>query len=291
MRILHFSDIHLDVPIRDIPLLEWLGKRVIGGLNLLLYRRRKFENVWQRFEKLSEFRLGENVDLVLCTGDYTLLGTEPEYKAVRSAVAPMYSSPLGFVSVPGNHDLYMPNTIRHKRFERYFGDSMTTDRPDLRVDGSWPAVRLFGPDVAVVSVNSSRPNPLPWRSSGKIPEPQLDGLRKVLADPDIASRFVFIMTHYAPRLANGQPDSWGHGLVNADEFLEVCSPVKRGAILCGHVHKCFRVRVPGLGPEIFCGGSATINEGGGFWVFDMNGTSMTPKRGERRGERYSLMEA
>jgi 3',5'-cyclic AMP phosphodiesterase CpdA len=290
MRILHFSDIHLDIRLQSIPRREWLGKRIIAGLNQYFFRRKVFHGVAGKVAQLCVFRREQGVDLVVSTGDFTLLGTEAEYRAVREALAPMYEAPRGFIAVPGNHDLYLRDTVRERRFERYFGDAMRTDRDDLQVDGSWPAVRLFGDDLAIVSVNSARPNATPWRSSGRIPRRQLEGLEAVLADPDIASRFVFIMTHYAPVLADGEPDRWSHGLVNAAELLRICAPIKRGAILCGHVHRCFRVRVPGVGPEIFCAGSATINERAGCWLFDVDGEQFSARRGRWIGERFVVTD-
>lgn len=291
MRVLLFSDVHLDIPLRRIPRREWLGKRAIGGANLALFRRNNFADVAEKVQELVRFQQEQAVDLVLSAGDFTLLGTEPEYAAARNALAPMYAAPLGFVSVPGNHDLYMPDTVRKRRFERFFGDSMTTDRPDLTVDGEWPFVRFFEPNVAVVGVNSSRPNPQPWRSSGRIPEEQLVGLRAILQVPDVVSRFVFVLTHYTPRLANGKADRINHRLANAEDFLRVCSPVERGAILCGHVHHCFRVKVPKVGPEIFCAGSATVNDRAGIWVFDTSGRDVTATRGHWDGSRYVLAGA
>ena len=53
----------------------------------------------------------------------------------------------------------------------------------MQVDGVWPLVRLIGDSVAVVCVNSARPNPQPWRSSGRIPDTQIKALRDVLRDP------------------------------------------------------------------------------------------------------------
>ena len=290
MRILHFSDIHLDVPLTTIPLREWIGKRVIGGANLVLNRRRHFQNVPHKLECLDRFRREHHIDLVLNTGDFTVLGTEPEYAVARQAMAPLYQAPLGFVAIPGNHDLYMPNTVRLGRFERHFGDAMSSDRPDLAVDGPWPFVRFFGAGVAVVAVNSARPNPEPWRSNGRIPHAQIEGLSRALADPDVASRFVFIMTHYAPCLRDGEPDRPSHGMENADAFLEACAPVERGggAILCGHVHHCFRVKLPQVGPEIYCAGSATMNHREGFWVFDIDGRTVTARKGNWDGEHYVL---
>jgi len=289
--ILHFSDIHLVVSLTTIPLREWIGKRVIGGANLVLNRRRHFQNVAHKLECLDRFRQEHDIDLVLNTGDFTVLGTEPEYAVARQAMTPMHQAPLGFIAIPGNHDLYMPNTVRLQRFERYFGDTMSTDRPDLAVNGPWPFVRFFGTDVAVVGVNSARPNPEPWRSNGRIPDSQIEGLSRALADPDVAARFVFIMTHYAPRLRDGAPDRPSHGRGNADAFLEACAPVERGAILCGHVHHCFRLEVPEVGPEIYCAGSATMNGREGIWVFDVDGRSVTARKGAWDGERYVLTAA
>jgi 3',5'-cyclic AMP phosphodiesterase CpdA len=270
MRVLHFSDIHILGPWRSVPIRDWIGKRLAGGVNLLLGRRRHFADAPRKVAALDRFRQELGVDLVISTGDYTALGTNRELAAAREVVQPLMAAPLGFVNVPGNHDLYVLSVIREGRFLRHFGDTLETDLPEYRVDDQpWPLVRLVGEDVAVVAVNSARPNPQPWRSSGKIPPAQLEALGSVLSDPRVTDRFVFVITHYAPRLADGRPDRRLHGLVNADEFLEVCSRLPRGAILCGHVHWRYEVRVPDMRPPIFCAGSATKNDVEGLWLFDV----------------------
>ena len=38
MRILHFSDIHLPLRLRSVPIRDWAGKRLVGGANLALGR-------------------------------------------------------------------------------------------------------------------------------------------------------------------------------------------------------------------------------------------------------------
>ncbi len=261
---------------------------MIGGLNLALFRRREFRDAEAKVEALMEFRAREGIELVLCTGDYTALGTRPEYVHAHSLLEPMYEAPAGFLSVPGNHDVYMPEVVKNGRFQRFFGDTLLTDRPDLVTDPPYPLVKLVGPDIAVVSVNSARPNPQPWRSSGKVPPAQLEGLRAALADPAIRERFVFIITHYAPVLADGGPDTHSHGMVNADAFLEACKGAERGAILCGHVHAGFRVRVPGVPAEVFCAGSATAEGKEGIWVFEVDGQEFRPRRGRWDGTTYRL---
>jgi 3',5'-cyclic AMP phosphodiesterase CpdA len=280
MRILHFSDPHLDPDLGAVPVSEWPGKRLIGAANLLLNRRRHFDRVDEKLAALDRFRQEQQVDLVLCTGDYTVLGSEPEMKRAREVIQPLTQAPMGFLTVPGNHDLYMPDTVKDHRFERIFGDLMG--------EGGWPRFHLFGDAVAVIGISSARPNPQPWRSSGRIPEEQLGELARILSVPEMQHRFVFVMTHYAPRLWNGHPDSPAHGMTNAEDFLKICRPIHRGAILCGHVHSRYRVEVPGLQPHIFCAGSVSQNNREGLWLFDVDGDSAYAVPGKWSGERYEL---
>lgn len=274
MRVLHFSDIHLDFALRRVPLRDWLGKRFIGGGNYLLRRREIFRHGREKLEALFDSIRQENVDVVIFSGDFTTLGTDAELRQARQAVEPLVRAPPAFVCLPGNHDLYLKDVLRQGRFERHFGDLLRTDLADERVDRHWPLVRLFGDSLAVVAINSARPNPPPWRSSGLVPKKQLAALARLLEDPRLAERFVFVVTHYAPCLPDGRPDSRHHGLGNAGELLEVIAPLDdRGALLCGHVHHCFRQRLDKNAPRIFCAGSATFEGREGLWLFDLDDQS------------------
>lgn len=287
MRVLHLSDVHVDVPLTAMPASSWLSpKRWLGGANLELRRRSHFRDARKKLCLLDSFRREMDVDLVICTGDYTALGTEPELVAARAAVEPLTSAPLGFVTVPGNHDVYVSDAVG--RFERIFRDLLETDLPERRADGIWPIVRIIDDTVAVVAVSSARPNPQPWRSSGRIPDLQLGALREIL--PELGGRFVFVITHFAPRLEDGSADRFAHGLTNGDALLEACTSV-RGAILHGHVHRCYRVDVPGLSPTLFGAGSATEEGNEGFWLFDVDEGGATATRGGFRDGRYALTGA
>ncbi len=289
MRVLHFSDIHLHEPIGTIPLRDWLGKRLFGGANLLAGRQKSFAQAAGKVAALDTFRRDQQIDLVICTGDYTSLGTRRELRVARQAVEPLMQSPLGYIDVPGNHDIYCFDVIREGRFLESFGDNLATDLPEYGVEGEpWPFVRLVGDDVAVVGVDSVRPNRLPWRSSGLIPPRQLQSLRRVLADERVRQRFVLIITHYAARLADGGPDRPHHGLVNAEEFLAICADVPRGAILCGHVHRRYVVHVDGIAAPIFCAGSTTKDGVEGLWVFDVDAAGTVATPGRWREDRYEL---
>ena len=286
IRVLHLSDVHVDVPLGQLPLGSWLSKRLLGGANLALRRGRHFKQVREKLQALDTFRRASEVDLVICTGDYTVLGTDVELAAARDVIQPLTGAPLGFVTVPGNHDVYVPDALGG--FERFFGDLLSTDMPEHQLESGWPRVRFISDTIAVVAVNSARPNPHPWRSSGRIPDPELDAFARIIRDPRVRERFVFVITHYAPRLADGRPDRFTHGLVNADVLLAHCADLPRGAILHGHVHRCYSVRVPHLAPTLFGAGSTTQDGREGLWLFDIGPAEGIARQGTWGGEGYVL---
>lgn len=288
MRILHYSDVHVDVPLSEVPLRDWLGKRLIGGLNHSLRRRAHFVRSREKLAALARFAKAEGIDLAIGTGDFTILGTHAELSAASSAVAPLAELPLGMVTIPGNHDLYVHDGEREDRFAKYFGKWCTTDRPDLASEDGWPLVRLFGEDVAVVSVGSARPNPEPWQSAGRIPSAQLAALGRALVDPAIAPRFVIVITHYAPRLWNGRPDSALHGLENADDFLRTLGALRSGVVLHGHVHRRYRVDLPGIRAPFLGSGSTTQEGREGLWVIQVDDGRATAVPGRWNGSAYEL---
>jgi 3',5'-cyclic AMP phosphodiesterase CpdA len=288
VRVLHFSDIHIQAPLAELRFRDLFNKRFIGAANLALVRSKHFRRNEQKLAALARFGTEQGVDLVICTGDYTALGTEPELRAARAAVDPLTKARLGFVTVPGNHDIYLEDAVHDRRFERIFADVLHTDAPDLLFDETWPVVRLPADGIAVVAVNSARPNPQPWRSSGEISRGQLRGLDRVLADARLANRFIFVITHYAPRLADGREDRPWHGLTNATDFLRATDRVAHGAILHGHIHKRYHVRIPQHGLPMFGAGSATHEGHEGIWVYEVEADQARAIPGRWDRDRYVL---
>ena len=248
---------------------KWFSKRAIGAINLVRGRAKYFDDAEKKIAALIRFKEENNIDLVIHTGDYTALGLESELKLAKELVSPLMKPPQRYVTVPGNHDIYVHEANSHYRFSEQFCSVLQNDLPEYCRGGHWPLIRLVGDDVAVVALNSSRPNPWPWRSNGYIPQVQLDTLDEILQDSRVKERYVFVITHYAPRLENGNPDRKLHGLINADVFLEKCKAMRRGAILCGHIHKTYQVKVEGLSADIYCAGSATMEGHEGFWVYEV----------------------
>jgi hypothetical protein len=110
----------------------------------------------------------------------------------------------------------------------------------------------------------------------------------VLKRTEVQERFVLIVTHYAPRLHDGRPDHPAHRMVNAENFLAACAATRPGAILCGHLHHPYRVRVPDLGPEILCAGSATMEGRESFWLLDIEESGCRVSLGRWAGREYTV---
>ena len=287
-RVLHVSDLHLEDGFPGVPWKSFANKRLVGLANLQLRRRRLFARASQKVHALADFAKDRSVDLVVCTGDYTALGTEPEIAYARRVIEPLTHAPQGFFTVPGNHDLYLEDTVHAGWFEKHFGEFLRTDLPEYAVDGPWPQVWLSIDGLALIGVNSARPNSKPTYSNGRIPDAQLDALARILDDERIRDRFIIIATHYAPRLANGQPDRPHHGLENADVLLEISRAAQRGVIVHGHVHWRYHVRVAESPLPLCCAGSTTHEGREGLWVFDIekDRTVATPGRWDQ--SRYIL---
>ena len=286
MRILHFSDVHVDFPVGSLPWTTWLSKRALGGLNHAARRRSHFLHAREKLGLLHRFAIEQAVDVALCTGDYTILGTAPEIDSAFEVMRPFTEGPFCFATVPGNHDLYLEDSVRDGRFPRHFGPWMKSVRP-----GAWPFVQLPSDDVAIIGIESARPNPEPWRSSGRIPDAQLEALRSLLREEEIRRRFVIVMTHYAPRLWSGEPDSASHGLENADAFIHALSDIERGCVLHGHVHRRYSVPLLPSKIQALCAGSTTQEGREGLWLIDHRAGLARATPGVFSEGQYRLVES
>ncbi|MCA9534703.1 MAG: metallophosphoesterase [Myxococcales bacterium] len=287
-RVLHFSDVHLEQGFVGVRRRDFMNKRGIGYLNLALHRRARFAEAARKVSALPELIKRESVHIGLCTGDYTALGTWPELRFARQMMELVAGATEDFVTVPGNHDVYVPDTIADGRFEAVFGALMPNDLPELASDDGWPKVRLYGEHLAIVTFNSARPNPSVRFSSGRVPDGQLDALSRAFTHPRLAGRFLLLGTHYAPRLADGRPDTVRHGLINANDLLERCKVITRGALCHGHVHYLYHVREPGVRMDLCSAGSATYRGREGVWVYDIGRDEAFATPGAWTGERYEL---
>lgn len=283
-RVLHLSDVHVERGFADVPWTRFLDKRAVGWTNLTLRRRRHYWDAPDVLARLATWARGAGVDVLVLSGDLSALGTEPELAEARRALEPLFAAVGEVVVLPGNHDVYV---ARDGAFEAHFGDLLRTDLPELSVDGVWPQVRLFGDGLAVVAVESARPNPQVMRSSGCVPGAQLAALSRALQHPELSRRLTLVTSHYGLRRPSGRLDSPSHGLDNAEAFERALAS-GAGAYLHGHIHRRFWLWRPGQAAPYFCAGSSTHRGHEGGWVFDVDRGRASARLLRADGEAFAL---
>ena len=116
--LLHVSDLHFHQLPRQPR--DWLGKRGLGALNLLLKRRRQFP--LKRARALVRLLDQMAWDHLLITGDLTQLGTDVEFAIAQTELGPLLARGPACVTVlPGNHDRYVPCRPDEMGFDAAFG--------------------------------------------------------------------------------------------------------------------------------------------------------------------------
>ena len=276
MRILHISDIHVQVDYDERPWGRIGWRRVAAQLELKVARRaRRYEDAPYTLQRLladAEARGG--FDHVVVSGDLTALAVDEEFEGVRKALGDLADQPDRLTVIPGNHDVFTPGSAKKKRFESWFGNLLESDLPELRAEGPWPHVRLLGDDVAVVGLCSARVPPVPGIAAGWVGEDQLAALVRICEHPRVRGRSIHVVVHHAPLRAGGRLDSRHHGMADGVSLVEAAIIGKVDSILCGHIHNRFQHAVEG-GPRIVCGGSSTCLGHEGYWLLDSSRGNVT----------------
>lgn len=275
IRLLHFSDIHVQAPLSAMRKRELFSKRAIGLGNLWLRRARRFTHFRERMQRMVHFFEEQKPDAVICTGDVTTVGTQAELEVAAALLQPFTTARYGLHLVAGNHDIYLRDVLADKRFETTLANRGNTGALDE--------------SLRIIPLLSARPNPQPWRSSGHINRDALQQLSQVLEQtPPVGWNVV--MTHYAPRLASGLPDSYRHGLTNYEALESVLRGRPQTILLHGHIHERFHLTAAQASVPTFCAGSCTDAKYGGFWMYEVEPTRFRAFAGEWNGNGYALLE-
>jgi 3',5'-cyclic AMP phosphodiesterase CpdA len=237
LRIAHVSDLHVlsrtGVHWRRIV----FNKRITGYANLLLRRGRVHRREYLRAVLAAA---AERADHLVVTGDITNLSLEHEYEEA-CALLDEAARHAEVTVVPGNHDIYLPATLRQQRFPHHFERFLRSDLPELARDlpaGRFPCVKLRGP-LAIVALSSAVPRP-PFVSAGYTGHAQLDALAQALAHPEVRRRTPIVLIHHPPLDARPRLLQLRDGLVDAAALRRTLAPLARGLVLYGHKH--FRLR-------------------------------------------------
>ena len=232
LRIAHISDLHV-LPQAGV---EWrqmlVNKRLTGYANFVLRRGR----VHRREYLLAVLAAATEADHVVVTGDITNLAFESEFNEARRLFDEIART-VEVTVIPGNHDIYLPQVQRERRFERHFSRFLESDLPDLAVDvpaGRYPCVKLRGP-AAIIALSSAVPRP-PFIAAGYLGSAQLEAFTKVLLHPEVASRTPVILIHHPSVDTRCRLAQLRDGLVDGASFRTALAPLARGLVLFGHLH-------------------------------------------------------
>jgi 3',5'-cyclic AMP phosphodiesterase CpdA len=240
-RLGHVSDLHVltGAGVRWNEML--INKRLTGYLNTLRHRGR----VHRRSYLLAVLAaVAREADHVVVTGDVTNLALEREFEEARRLLDEVART-TEITVIPGNHDLYLPQVKRERRFPHHFARFLESDLPGLAVDlpaGPFPCVKLRGP-VAIIALSSAVPRP-PFVAAGYLGAEQLEALTAVLAHPEVAARTAVILVHHPPVDTRCRLTRLRDGLVDAAAFRAALAPVRHGLVLFGHLHVRVRCGLP-----------------------------------------------
>jgi len=265
-RFIHLSDLHHQLDWRSRP---WgsTGWRGLPGRFELhgMGRLARFAGAREKIERLVEHALASGADRVLLTGDLTALGDEAELTEARALLEPLAAAGK-LTLIPGNHDRYTSAT-GERRFERVFGDWLGSDLPEHAGAGGWPFVKLLGDRHALVGLDSTHVSGWSHYFFGRVGEPQLGALARLLDDPRLSRRTVLVLVHHGPHGPSGRFDWRESGLLDAGALLRVLEgrPV---VLLHGHSHHRYWHKLGGAHPHRIGGGSST--EHAAWWQIDVD---------------------
>ena len=231
MRILHFSDPHVQLPLwRERPLRDFGPLRALATVELWKGRGRDYDGALATLRQIVRDADALRADLAVCTGDLTQLAMEEEFALAQDALAPLGDR---LICIPGNHDRYPLALQPNRLYEEYF--------PPRPLPDGFAAVDSCG---AVC---------WPVITQGRIVDAQLR--------QDFSGKIVLV--HHAPFRSGGVPDWPWHRLRGAQKLLEATR--EAAAILCGHIHERFQHG------NVICAGSSTLRGDEGYWLIELVG--------------------
>jgi 3',5'-cyclic AMP phosphodiesterase CpdA len=126
-RLAHISDPHFSKLTWNPS--QFLSKRWLGNLNLLLTRKRAFdpESLTTLFPVFHEL----GVDAVLITGDLSSTSQEEEFRLAGQFIENLRSEKFKVFTLPGNHDHYIKKAYEQKLFYQFFDASYASPTDPL----------------------------------------------------------------------------------------------------------------------------------------------------------------
>jgi len=215
---------------------DFLGKRAVGALNVLVNRRRH-----HKMELLTALRAdlsARAVDHLALTGDLSNVSLVSEWEEARRWLDAYGASAEAVTVIPGNHDTYVEDVVTAGTFERLFAPYQTGElRPGRE---PYPFARLRD-GVALVGVNTcvATGDLGAW---GEIGAAQLERLEALLAAPELAGRARVVLLHHPPVLHKAGEH---RNLRDRAAFVALLGRTGADLVLHGHDHQDERATIAG----------------------------------------------
>ncbi len=259
---------------------RFLNKRLTGGVNLALKRRRLHDDAL--FDRIVEHARARKADRLVITGDLTNLALESEFELVKRRLE---GAGIKVTVIPGNHDAYTKGSVRTRRFETYLGGFMQGERAS---GTDYPFVQRF-PGVALVGLSTAVAT-LPLYATGTLGDAQLGRLGPILDTLKREGRARVVLIHHPvmPGVSKAR-----HDLLDIDGFMAVIKRHGAELILHGHEHKHIEGELEGPdGPARVHGvGSGTClsdkpGREGAFTLFDVEPGAIAQENFRWRGSSF-----
>jgi 3',5'-cyclic AMP phosphodiesterase CpdA len=233
----HLSDAHV-FTLAGARARDFLGKRLLGGLNMAVHRAREFDPRVLVAALADARALG--ADHVAVTGDLTNLAFPSEFEAARAILAEHGPAPGAMTVIPGNHDSYVREARDERRFERAFAPWLGEPASG---EAAWPALRRLG-EVTVIALSSSVPTTL-VAAEGWLGERQVEQAEALLAAHRASFRVVLV--HHPPVGGRGP---WMRTLRDAPLLVAAIARTGAEVVLHGHDHAPLRSFTAGPGRRL-----------------------------------------
>ena len=220
--LLHITDLHFWKVVLNP--LKLCNKRFLGNLNVILRRRRHF--LTHHATDFADQLVSRGVPQLLISGDLSSTALAAEFEEAAAFVSGLQRRGMVPITIPGNHDVYTFESVRARRFDRYFGDGSP--------QGGLPAIRTLTGGTPLLLVPTVCPNLI--SSRGRVTQATIADTVERLAECAstvlVCGHYPLLHETYAYRMTSTR------GLRNAEGLRRALGESGKDILyLSGHVHR------------------------------------------------------
>ncbi|MBO6816243.1 MAG: metallophosphoesterase [Rhizobiaceae bacterium] len=222
-RFAHISDVHLR-PLPKPTFRQLASKRILGYINWKLNRRSFLAGDY--LANLVSDMATKPLEQVVVTGDLVNISLPAEFINAAKFLK-LLGEPEDVFAVCGNHDAYIPGSLRNAI--RAWRPYVSGDGDLMQSAKEYPAVRIRG-DIAFIACNSAEAT-LPFFATGYFRRKQAKRLAAILEQHKDKCRV--IMIHHPPIRHSTPPHK---RLIGVGRFQKVIAEHGAELVLHGHTH-------------------------------------------------------